>query len=94
MRIGLDDRVHINDEVVFRNVDGEAVLLHVERGFYYGLDPVGTRVWESLVAHGCARPVVESLLEDFDVTADALESDVATLLNELRANDLIVVRSS
>jgi hypothetical protein len=93
MLLGLDDLVRVNDEVVFRNVDGEAVLLHLERGIYFGLDPVGTRVWEALVEHGCARPVLDPLLEEFDVTRESLESDVARLLGELSANDLIRPRA-
>jgi len=84
-----DDRVRVNDQVVFRTIDGEAVLLHVDRGLYFGLDPIGTRVWEAVVEHGCVRPVLETLVEEFDVTADALAADVTRLLGELADNNLI-----
>jgi len=86
-----DDRVRVNEQVVFRTIDGEAVLLHVDRGVYFGLDPIGTRVWEALVEHGCARPILAPLLEEYDVESDALESDIVALLNQLSANDLIRV---
>jgi len=89
MQLTVDDRVSVNGDVVFRDLDGEVVLLHLQRGTYFGLDPVGTRVWQALVEHGRARPAVALLLAEYDVTADALESDVARLLDELSANDLI-----
>ena len=89
MSLSPDDRVRVNGDVVFRDLDGEAVLLHLERGTYFGLDPLGTRVWQALVEHGRARPVMASLLAEYDVAASVLEADVARLLNELSANDLI-----
>ena len=85
----VDRRVTVNRDVVFRDVEGETVLLHLERGIYFGLDPVGTRVWASLVEHGCARPVVAQLLEEFEVTADVLERDIARLLEALIENELV-----
>ena len=89
MQLTVDDQVRVSAEVVFRDIGGEAVLLHLERGTYFGLDAVGTRVWHALVEHGCARPVIESLLEELDVTRDTLESDIGSLLADLRANELI-----
>jgi hypothetical protein len=85
----IDDTLLVNPDVVFREIDGEAVLLHLERGTYFGLDPIGTRVWLAIVEHGCARPVLAPLLEEFDVTADTLESDVRSLLADLSAYDLV-----
>ena len=93
MQLSLDQSISVNHDVIFKEIDGEAVLLDLERGTYFGLDAVGTRVWQTLVEHGCARPAIAPLLEEFDVTVDALESDVVTLLGELRANDLIRSRS-
>lgn len=89
MQLTLDDRVTVNEQVVFKEIDGEVVLLDIERGTYFGLDAVGTRVWQTLMDHGLARPALARLLEEFDVEADVLESDVIRLLCELRTNDLI-----
>jgi hypothetical protein len=94
MQLTIDDFVAVNGDVVFREIDGEAVLLDIERGTYFGLDPVGTRVWQTLVEHGCARPIVASLLDEFDVAPDTLESDITRLLSELTTNDLIRPRAS
>jgi Coenzyme PQQ synthesis protein D (PqqD) len=89
----LDRRVIVNPDVVFRDVEGETVLLHLERGIYFGLDAVGTRIWASLVEHGCARPVVASLLDEFDVTGQVLEDDIARLLDALAENGLVTIPS-
>jgi len=93
MQLSVDQSVTVNRDIIFREIDGEAVLLDLERGTYFGLDLIGTRVWQTLVEHGCARPAIAPLLEEFDVSADTLESDVVTLLGELRTNDLIRPRA-
>jgi hypothetical protein len=85
----LDRRLVVNQDVVFRDIEGETVLLHLERGIYFGLDPVGTRVWTALVEHGRARPAVAALLEEFEVTPDTLEHDIARLLDALTEHDLV-----
>ncbi len=93
MQLTIDQPVAVNGAIVFKEIDGEAVLLDLEQGTYFGLDPIGTRVWQTLVEHGCARPVVALLLEEFDVNPDTLESDIVRLLGELRTNDLIRPRA-
>jgi hypothetical protein len=89
MLLHLDDRVKVCDRVVHRTLDAEAVLLHVDRGLYFGLDAIGTRVWEAVVEHGHARPVLAGLLDEFDVTPDTLAADVTRLLSDLAENGLI-----
>jgi Coenzyme PQQ synthesis protein D (PqqD) len=89
----LDRRVTVNPDVVFRDIEGETVLLHLERGIYFGLDTIATRVWTTLLEHGCARPVFAALLAEFDVTPQALEDDIAHLLESLAENDLVRMQS-
>jgi hypothetical protein len=89
MTSALDRRVVVNPDVVFRDIEGDTVLLHLERGIYFGLEAVGTRVWTALVEHGCARPAVASILDDFEVTEDVLERDIARFLDALAEKDLV-----
>jgi len=89
----IDQLVAVSDDVVFKEIDGEAVLLDLQRGEYFGLDPVGTRIWQTLVEHGCARPAIAALLEEFDVSPETLEGDIVRLLAELSTNHLIRPRS-
>jgi hypothetical protein len=89
MELSLDDRLRVSPDVVFRDIEGEAVLLHLERGTYFGLDPIGTRVWQALVEHGSVRPAIAALLDEYDVAADTLEADLRSLLADLSAHDLV-----
>ena len=41
----LTAEVRANDEVLFQELHGEGVLLNLKTGVYFGLDPVGARIW-------------------------------------------------
>ena len=90
--VSLDSRVRISDEAVFRELDGEAVILQLESGMYYGLDPVGTRLWQLIEAHGELRQVVERAVEEFEVDPETLERDLLQLVSDLAARQLVVVQ--
>ena len=90
--ISLDDRVAIHQDAVFRELDGEAVILQLEAGMYFGLDPVGTRLWQLIEAHGQLRPVLEAALQEFDVPPDVLEQDLIELVSRLSEKELVVVQ--
>jgi hypothetical protein len=80
----------ISDGVVFRELEGEAVLLNLDSGMYFGLDRVGTRIWQLLQEQRPAETVVNILLEEYDVAPDVLRADVATLLAALLEKGLVI----
>ncbi len=81
-------RITIADTVLHQRVDDETVLLlGGER--YYGLDAVGTRVWELLQEHGEIDPIVATLVDEYDAGAAAVRADVERLLGELAGTGLI-----
>jgi hypothetical protein len=70
----------------------EAAILNLKNSIYYGLNPVGTRVW-SLVQHSrSVREIRDALLEEYDVEAAACERDLLDLLERMREQGLIEVR--
>lgn len=88
----LDDCFRIPQDVVFQEVGGETVLLNVTSGVYYGLDPVGSRIWKLLAEkEGRLQAVFEAMLEEYDVNPERLEEDLLRLIRDLQANGLAEV---
>jgi hypothetical protein len=85
----IEARVSIPKEVLFHDLDGEAVLLNMQSGKYFGLDSIGTRVWNLLVEHGSLSVAYQTVLEEYDVDADRLRSDLLALVDQLALNGLI-----
>lgn len=80
----------VSDRVLSRALDGEAVLLDLASGNYFGLDEVGTLVWESLGEGGTVDAIVARMVGAYDVEAARAREDVMALLAELERRGLIV----
>lgn len=82
-------------DVVWREVDGEVVLLNVVTGQYFGLDPVGSQVWillQSAGAKGANLQMLCSLVtQQFDVDSAKAEQDLTALISDLLTQQLLVV---
>lgn len=67
----------------------EAVILHTERGIYFGLDPVGTRVWQLIQEPRLVSDICDSITREYEVERDRCEQDVLTLLDNMAEAGLV-----
>ena len=86
----LKDRVRVSEDVVFREIAGEAVLLELNTGIYFGLNPVGTRIWSLLSENDSLEQIFETMQAEYEVPAEQLERDLLNLVGALLAKGLIV----
>ncbi len=72
---------------------GEAVILNLSSGVYYGLNEVGARVWEIIQQPRRFGEILEILLEEYDVQPEACSEDLKDILKELMATNLVNIKS-
>lgn len=84
-----DTVFEVAPDVVFRDLQGEAVILHLGTGTYFGLDEVGTRAWQLMAEHRTLAEVCSSLAEEFEAPADRIERDLIAFVGQLLAKDLV-----
>jgi len=82
-------RVTIPADILYQNVEGEAVLLDLRGEQYYSLDEVGTRVWALLAEHGDLDIVCSQLLVRYDVDEATLRRDLRLFVLELVEKGLV-----
>ena len=71
-------------------VGDETVILHLVNGTYYGLDPVGTRIW-AMIKDGVAMPAIcTKLADDYGVDLATIEEDARRFLTDLEAQGILV----
>ncbi len=78
-------------ELVSTNMDGETVMMSIEKGEYFGLDSVGSRIWELIENPIEVNKLVELLLEEFEVDRELCEADTFEFLNQLNAKKLLIL---
>ena len=74
--------------------DGESVLLHLETEHYFGLNAVGSRMWELLTTSESIDAAYATLLEEYEVEPDVLRADLETLIGKLADGQLVEVQDA
>ena len=82
-------RITIGEQVYAEAVNDEIVLLELGSGKYYGLDPVGSRLWQLLVELGSTEAVLDQALTEYDVAREELARDLEELIRELEQRKLV-----
>ena len=83
------DRFNISDEVLSQEVNGETVLLDLDGESYFGLNEVGTRIWQLISAESTVTEVLNTLSDEYDASREQLENDVGELLAKLADAGLV-----
>ncbi|MEE4379427.1 MAG: PqqD family protein [Candidatus Competibacteraceae bacterium] len=91
MSDALSQRVSLSPQVLFQALDGEAVLLDLDSEQYFGLDEVGTRIWQLLQDSANLDTAYQTLLTEYDISAAQLRSDLLNFVGNLNEAGLITV---
>lgn len=89
--ITLASHVRVSSEVLLQEVSGESVLLDIASENYFGLNVVGTRIWQLLDGGNDLRTTFDTVLSEYDVGRKQLEQDMFTLLGQLADAGLVTI---
>src|SRR5271170_5080931 len=71
----------------------ESAILNLKNSMYYGMNPVGTRIWTLLKEPRSVEQLRDTLLNEYQVDAELCERDLLDLLGKMKSEGLIEVRS-
>lgn len=89
--IAWDSVVCASTEQLSSDLADEVVILNLQNGMYYGLNPVGSFVWQRIQQPIRVAQLHDQLLQRYSVDADTCAEDLLALLEELAAAALIVI---
>ena len=92
--LSVETIVVASQEQVSCPLGDESAFLNLKNSVYYGLDPVGARVWTLLREPKSIGALRDTLLGEYDVEAGRCERDLLALLEKMRGEGLIEVRGS
>jgi hypothetical protein len=85
------DRVfRVSPDAIFRDLDGEAVVLDLGRGHYFGLNAVATRIWRLIEEGAPVGRIVATLASEYEADPAVIETDVDRLIEALESRGLLV----
>jgi Coenzyme PQQ synthesis protein D (PqqD) len=71
---------------------GEAAILSIKNGIYYGLDSVGARIWSLVQEPREVAEIQNTITGEYDVEPEQCARDLVGLLEKLLAEGLIEVK--
>ncbi|NLD64883.1 MAG: PqqD family protein [Bacteroidales bacterium] len=81
----------VSTDVLSNKIDDELVLMSPTAGFYYSLDPVGSRIWELLSEKpSTVDELADRLMEEYEVDRETCLNDVLAFIDDMAARKLIV----
>jgi hypothetical protein len=87
--MNLNQTITLSPDVISQEVSGETVLLDLESENYFGLDEVGTRIWQLIKETNDLEAIFNTLLAEYDVSEERLRGDLDALLGEIAGLGLV-----
>lgn len=75
--------------ILFQEVAGNAALLNLDTETYFGLDEVGTRMWQAMEQAASIGEAAAALTEVYDASLETLQNDIVQLVLDLQKNGLV-----
>lgn len=85
----LSNKFAIKPNVMARQLGEETIILDLESGTYFGLDPVGARIWQLMNEGKSLAEICDVMLDEYEVSREKLERDASALVQDLAARNLI-----
>lgn len=91
MPLTYDSRVVQADNLLSAEVMGEAVLMNIQTGNYFGLDMIGTEILQHLSEPVMVADLCRTLEAEFDADRETIRADVLHLFEQMLEHGLIKV---
>lgn len=89
VNIDIDSRFIRNTEILSTDMDGETVMMSINKGKYFGINPSGSIIWALLEQPRNVAEIVDTLISKYDVSAESCQEEVIGFLMKLKEKKLI-----
>ena len=83
--------VVVTKDQVSCDLSGEAAILNLKSGVYFGLNTVGASIWKLIQEPRTVKEIRDSIVEEYEVDSNQCEQDILEILRELSTRGLIEI---
>jgi hypothetical protein len=76
------EKYYRNRQIIDGELDDNQVMMHLENGKYFGLNPVGKRIWALLDQPTSVDEIIGILLIEFEVEENLCRKEVLEFLDK------------
>ncbi|MTK63719.1 MAG: PqqD family protein [Methanobacterium sp.] len=93
MKISNKTTVVVADDIISCELDGEAAILTMNDGIYYGLNPIGAKIWNLIQKPIKINEIISVIMKEYNVETERCQIDIQTLINDLLNHGLVKVNA-
>lgn len=79
-----------NEQIIDGELDDNQVMMHLDKGKYFGLDPVAKRIWQIVEEPKSINEIVALLLEEYEVEEAQCVEEVHAFLEKAIQFDIVI----
>lgn len=84
-------KIVVSKDVVSCDLGGETAMLDMKEGVYYGLNEMGTIIWEFIQEPVTLQEIVDNILEEYEVDEETCFADLVELIEQMVENKLVEI---
>jgi len=79
-----------NDKIIHGELDNNQIMVNMEMGKYFGLNPVAKRIWDIVDRPKRLDEIIDTLMDEYDVQRDICTTEVNSFLKKAIESGVIV----
>ena len=89
--VNLQSVISRNPEIIHSAMDSEVVMMSVDQGLFFGIDTIGTHIWNLIETPLKVEDLIEKLVVSYDVERSVCENDTLLFLNDMLLKKVILI---
>lgn len=90
--IGVDEVIVKNKEIDDSEIDGDKVMMNLDKGEYFMMNSVGSRIWDIIDSPITVKDIMATLIEEYEVEEETCKASVVNFLKRLNNAELISIK--
>lgn len=87
--------IQSNPDMIVVDMDGEKVMMSIESGDYFGINTVGSYIWDMIQDPKSLTQIYDGVKETFDITSSTeTKRDIEDFLEKLSQQQLIISKGN
>lgn len=82
-----------NADILVNEVDGETVMMSIENGSYYGMNPTGNYIWNLLEQEKSIADLIESIAKTFTLSQEQCENEVLPFIQKMIDEKILLIKA-
>lgn len=90
--LNLDTVVSQKEDVDVTELNGEKVMMDLDKGKYFMLNETGSVIWDAINEPKSISEIIESVVNEYDIDKETCQSKVLEYLEKLNHEELVFIK--